>query len=188
VVAQPDQNRGNRADQRYGALAKDAVRIVLLLLAELARQKLADRVGIAGRECVEGVAVLEPGRDHEVQHPDVVLAAEAPGEREHLAEQVSVGLAVHQHKARALGESVDEQAQNRGCLAGAGRAGNGDVLPGILGGCPELMARDAPSDEERPVCRLGLAAAWRRVALVGQAAERGRRIGSLTRRLRTHSA
>jgi len=43
---------GDGADQRYGALAKDAVRIVRCV-AELARQQLADRVGIAGRNALK---------------------------------------------------------------------------------------------------------------------------------------
>jgi hypothetical protein len=43
------------------------------LLAELARQQLADRVGVAGREGGERVAVLEAGRRHKVQHSHVVV-------------------------------------------------------------------------------------------------------------------
>ena len=157
MVAQPDEHRRDRADQRDGALAEDAVRVVLRLVAKLARQQFADGVGIADREGVEGVTVLQAGGDHEVQHPHVILATEAAGECHHLAEQVAVRLAVHQHEARSLRERVGQQAQDSRRLAGAGRAGNGDVLPCVFGGYPKLLAGDAPADEKGTVRRLGLA-------------------------------
>ena len=110
MVAEPDQHGRDRADESDRALAEHAVGIVLPLIAQLARQQFADRVRVADGERIEAVAVLHPGRHHEVQHAHVVLAAEAAGQRQHLAEQVAMGLAVHQHEARALREGIREQA------------------------------------------------------------------------------
>ena len=55
MVAHPDEDRRQRADQRRRALAKDAVGVARGRLAEQARQHLADRIGVADRERVEPV-------------------------------------------------------------------------------------------------------------------------------------
>ena len=83
MVTQPDQDWRDRADQRHGAFSKDAIGIVLRGIAELACQQFADRVGIAGREGVECVAVLHAARDHKIQHAHVILAPKSARQREH---------------------------------------------------------------------------------------------------------
>ena len=149
VVAHPDEDRGQRADERHGALAEDAVGVARRRLAEQARQHLADRVGVADRERVEAVRILDPGRHHEIQAKHVVLAPEPAGERQDLAVELVVCLAVDDHEARGVGQRIGEERQKRGRLAGAGRAGHGRMLAAVLEGDPELPAVDVPAEMDR---------------------------------------
>ena len=98
-IAQPDQDRRDRAHQGDGTLTENTVRVIRGLLAELAREQFAERVGIADGEGIEGVAVLHAGCDHEVQHTHIVLAPEAPRERQHFAEERAVRLTIDEDEA-----------------------------------------------------------------------------------------
>ncbi len=93
------------------------------------------------------MAVLHARRDHEIQHADVVLAAEAARQTQHLAEQVAVALAVDEDEAAALHQRVAEEREDRGGLAGAGRAGDRNVLARVLGRDPKLLVQDRPAEE-----------------------------------------
>ena len=99
VIAHPGEHRRHGADQSDRAGAEHAVRILGALLAELAREQFADRIGIACRERVERVAVFGAAGDQHVERQYIVLAAEAAGERQHLAVELVVGLAIDQHEA-----------------------------------------------------------------------------------------
>ena len=110
MVAEPDQHGRDRANEGDRPFAEHTVGIVLPLIPQLTREQFPDRVRVADRERVESVAVLYPGRHHEIEHAHVVLAAEPAGQRQHLAEEVPVGLAVHQHEPRPLREGIGEQA------------------------------------------------------------------------------
>ena len=57
MVAHPDEDGRQGADQRRRAFAKDAVGVARSRLAEQARQDLADRAGVAEHECVQPVRV-----------------------------------------------------------------------------------------------------------------------------------
>ena len=115
------------------------------------------------------VAVLQPGRDHEVQHAHIVLAAEAASQREHLAEQVAIGLAVHQHEARALRERIGTAGSRlpwscprRWCRESSCAAGRPRPSPRVPGQSMLQPMKTAP------VRRLRLAAARCRIAVVRQ--------------------
>jgi hypothetical protein len=104
----------------------------------LTRQHLADRVGVADGEGVEGVRVLDPRRHHEIEAKNVVLAAEAAGERQNLAIEPIVGLAVDHHEARAVSERVGQEREQRRGLSSPGRAGHGRVLTAVFRGNPQF--------------------------------------------------
>src|SRR5271165_5447487 len=70
--------------------------------------------GVADGEGVEGVRVLDAGRHHEVEAENVVLAAEATGERQNLVVELVVRLAVHQHEPGGVGQRVRQERQQRG--------------------------------------------------------------------------
>ena len=149
MVAHPDEDGRQGADQRHRALAKDAVGVARGRLAEQARQHLADRVGIADRERVEPVRILDARGDHEIEAEDIVLASEPPGERQNLAVKLVVGLAVDDHEARGVGQRIDEERQERRRLARAGRSRHGRMLTAILEGDPELAAVDVLAKMDR---------------------------------------
>ena len=109
MVAHPDEDGRQRADEGDGAIAKNLVAVPRRQFPELARQHFADRVGVADGEGVEGVRVLDAGRHHEVEAENVVLAAEAAGERQNLAVELVVRLAVHQHEAGGVGQRVRQE-------------------------------------------------------------------------------
>jgi len=78
VVAHPDEHGGHGADQRDGAGAEHAIAVVGLLVAELARQQLADGVGIPGGERIEGVGFLDAACRQQVEGQQIVFPPERP--------------------------------------------------------------------------------------------------------------
>ena len=111
MVAHPDEDGRQRADEGDGAIAEHLVAVARRRFPELARQHFANRVGVSDREGVEGVRVLDAGRHHEVEAENVVLAAEATGERQNLAVELVVRLAVDQHEPRGVGQRVRQERE-----------------------------------------------------------------------------
>ena len=151
TVAHPDQHRRHGAKQGHGAAAEHAVGVGRVCVAQLAHQQLADRIGIAGREWVEGVGLTvrctaarhtRQACREKVEHEHIVLAAEAAGEGEDLAIEFVAGLAVHEHEATAVRQGVGQKTDDGGGLASPGGAWNGAVLATILVGEPQLLAGD----------------------------------------------
>ena len=107
-------------------------------LAKLARQHLADRVGVPNRERVESVRFLFARGGHEIEAEDVVLTPKPSRKREHFAEEPVIGLAVDEHEAAAVRERVGQKPNERRRLAGARRPWNCRVLPSVVRREPQL--------------------------------------------------
>ena len=105
--------------------------------------------------------VLDAGRHHEVEAENVVLAAEAAGERQNLAVELVVRLAVDQHEAGGVGQRVRQERQQRRRLARPGGARHGRVLAAVLRGDPELPTPEIAAEIDR-ARRYARAAADRR--------------------------
>ena len=142
-VAHPDQGRGQGAEQRHGARHEDVVAALVAAVRvglDLADQDLADHVRIAPGERVEGSGLLVAGRYEEVERQHVVLAAVHAGQGEHVGIQAVVRLAVDEDEARAPGQGVGAQADERLGLARARGARHGHMLAAILVADPQLLA------------------------------------------------
>src|SRR5271165_4938789 len=114
------------------ATARPRVAVARRRFSEQARQHLADRVGVADREGVEGVRLLEARGHHEVDAENVVLAPEAAGKRQHFGIELIVRLAVHQHEAGGVGQRIRQERYERRRLARSGGARHARVLAAVL--------------------------------------------------------